>query len=82
MKPGYVEKYETIIVPPESKVKLRVNRNLMNTYVDYSMKCDTAAPFMTCKRWPSNSDWQVVEASFQITWLSRCGRKTTAKSDC
>jgi len=50
MKAGYVEKYETIIVPPDSKVKLRVNRNLMNTYVDYSMKCDTAALFMTCKR--------------------------------
>jgi len=46
---GYMEKYETIIVPPESKVKLRVNRNLMNCYVGYSVKCDTTALFMTCK---------------------------------
>jgi hypothetical protein len=82
METGCVEKYETIIVPPDSKVKLSVNRNLMNYYVDYSMNCDTAALFMTCKRWPSNSDWQVVEASFKITWLSRGDRKTTAKSDC
>lgn len=50
METGCVEKYETIIVPPDSKVKLSVNRNLMNCYVDYSMNCDTAALFMTCKR--------------------------------
>jgi hypothetical protein len=54
----------------------------MNSYVDHSMKCDMTTRFTTCKRWPSNSDWQVVEASFKITWLSRRGRKTTAKSDC
>lgn len=50
METGCVEKYETIIVPPDSKVKLRVNRNLMNLYVDYSMKCEASALFMTCKR--------------------------------
>lgn len=49
MKAGYVEKYETIIVPPASKVKLDVNKDVMNTYVDYSMRCDSAALFMSCK---------------------------------